>query len=138
MKRSGILENRRKWIAELKKLESKKAEAKLENYHTGGRCCLGHGCAALGLERTVIKSGPCTNIFYDGESLVAPKSFVEKVGLKDSYGFCMISFKDIIYDELTALNDCSEATPQEIGEILEGMIEGGDDTPFYPLSDYEE
>ena len=42
------------------------------------------------------------------------------------------------YPSLTAINDYSEATPQEIGRYIESAFEGGKNTPFKPLSDYPE
>jgi hypothetical protein len=50
-----------------------------------------------------------------------------------------IQIKDYKWQcSLADLNDSTKATPQEIGEYLESVIEGGANTPWKELTDYPE
>jgi len=135
MKRHEILKNRKKWIKFLQNPKRKKAKEYLD-IGKGERCCIGHGCYVLSLKKT--KNGDGWD--YEGsEGQTAPEEFQYKVGLKNSVGGIVGSFiLDTYTTTLTGLNDSTDTTPQEIGDYLESVIEGGYDTPFIPLTDYEE
>lgn len=116
-----ILENRKTWIEFLKRPETKKYKEQLESRDgSEARCCLGHGCFALGIKRTVDEIGV---VRYDGEREYAPESFMDMVGLNTRYG----GFGGT---SLATINDRTDKTPQEIGAMLESMIMGGEGTPF--------
>lgn len=115
----------------------------------GERCCLGHGCYILGIPRVqhaegiprlqhaAVQEGYYS---YDGDNAEAPQSFVDMVGLWSRSGRINGGQPFIINgkkcDSLVRANDGLDATPQQIGQYLLSVIEGGDDTPFVPLSDY--
>lgn len=120
-----ILENRRTWIEYLKRPETKKAKGVLESFDDpDARCCLGHGCFVLGIERTVDEDGV---VLYDDEYSFAPESFMEMVGLRYENG-------DFDETSLAFINDHTDKTPQEIGIMLESMIMGGPGTPFEKIN----
>ena len=156
MNRSQILENRKTWIKRLKDPKSKKSKHRLGDCYTGGMCCLGHGCEALKIERR----DTLYQVFYENNPSYPPDSFVEKVGLYNRHGHIRLvgiykRYGHIRLDKesikvngnkytvgntvsLSDLNDDTDITPQEIGLYLESVIDGGDDSPFKPLSEYPE
>lgn len=123
---SEILENRRKWIEFLKRPETKKYTSRLASITIpGARCCLGHGCEALGLQ-------------YRPSGLLATEEFIEAVGLWSKDGTAKDNgnvFAIKGYRSLASLNDHTVYTPQQIGEYLESVIMGGEDTPFKPIKE---
>ena len=127
--RSEVRANRLKWAEFLMEPERKKAVGRLD-VGDGSRCCLGHGCFVLGIPSKVYKDGVC----YDNLGKTAPSSFVNMVGLRNGEGSSLIGIG--IQNSLAGLNDDTNATPQEIGKFLLDCIEGGDGTPFLPLSDF--
>lgn len=155
MKRSEILNNRRKWINILKDNKTQKLRGRLDAGN-GRRCCLGHGCYILDIEKEVTLNALFREkytVAY-GASIAmetAPEEFVEAVGLWDCSG---APFNDAqiewwngqLFNDLTAVNDeylnadgeAIDISPQEIGGYLESVIEGGVNTPFRPLSEFEE
>lgn len=146
MKRSEILENRKKVVEYLKQPERKKGIGQLvSNYDQEYRCCLGHMCESLIPET----KGQNPDIFdvntlltcYQGELHVAPPLLIEKLGLHDKLGSVIaIGTRNLhaSYPSLTQVNDGTHLLPQDIGAYLETVIEGGDDTPWKSLSEYEE
>lgn len=154
MFRDEILANRLKWIKYLNNSARRKATGVLEEFKdSGSRCCLGHACHVLGLKRRKIhevgywgdKVGH-PYIYYgengDLDSEIAPKQLVEILGLWSESGHVEsdegIPYKEVSYESLADLNDDSEATPKEIAEYLKKVVEGGKNTPFRPLTDYQE
>lgn len=136
--RDEVLAYRVKWIDFLLNPKRKKAVEVLDE-GKGHRCCLGHACYALGLHKT--KDGSNSGFFkYNDELEVAPQQLVEMLGLYDTNGgikpFSSISYSGGNYSSLASWNDDSEVTPQEVGAYLKTVIEGGDHTPFKPLSNY--
>ena len=128
------LENRRKLIAGLREPGRKKHKGELEDIlNPDARCCLGHGCQILGIERKVTKH----QVFYGGQSGVAPDELIAAVGLRCSTGYLgkTIQWRGYTFNSLTELNDNTDATPAEIADFLEETIEGGEGSPFLPLSD---
>ncbi len=139
MKKTEILANRLLWAKSLQLPENEKAIEKLEDFDNNNeRCCLGHGCHYLGIERITNDED---TVSYDDDNTVAPESFINAVGLCGDIGIIKNKFRyaDDIFNSLASLNDHSEITPQEIGVIMErNWLQGGDNTPFRPLSDYED
>lgn len=134
MTREEILANRMKWVKFLKQPKRKKAIGVLDS-GGGHRCCLGHGCYVLGVER---RPNPfVTNAFLYGEDFadtLAPDEFVEMVGLYDEEGHPLDTGPS-----LAARNDSTKMTPQQIGAWIEERITGEQpDSPFKPLSSYPE
>jgi|SRR5690606_38158119 len=147
MKRSEILENRKKAVEFLKQPERKKCGGRLvSTYDQESRCCLGHMCESLIPETKELKTSDSDeNIlyaYYQGEMYAAPPLLVEKLGLHGIVGGSYLSKNYLIAEfpcnSLAQLNDNSPLTTQEIGAYLESVIEGGDDTPWKNLSEYEE
>lgn len=139
--RSEIKINRQKMIDQLKDPKSEKTEGLLEDpNNNNARCCLGHGCHALNIERFVDSNGICYG--QENDSAVAPPQLINKVGLFFNLGVFqsrkITTFKSVKFDSLVGANDGSNLTPQDIGEYLESVIEGGEDTPWKPLSEYPE
>jgi hypothetical protein len=138
-----IMANRRRWIDYLKNPDTKKAQGWLD-LGNGERCCLGHGCFVLGIVSEKNEKTKPHHIEYDGEDCFPPASFVEMVGLYGNDGEFVepddfsaregFSFGEHTFYGLANLNDDSEITPQEIGEYLESVIEGGENTPFIRLT----
>lgn len=141
--RSQIRANRQKWIDFLMVKGRKKATGLLDK-GGGARCCLGHGCYVLGIKPERSDGGSW--IYYDDASEMAPKSFVEMVGLWTQEGSTFNENSDIdvfgnknpikMFESLAEVNDETNASPKKIGEYLLSVIEGGEHTPFRPLSEY--
>lgn len=125
--REDVLEARMKWVKFLQEPGRKKAEEQLDA-GGGSRCCLGHGCFALGVKRVRTRSG----FEYDGADQVAPESFIKMVGLYSEDGKLMGH-----PGSLAGMNDGTDMTPQQIGAWIEARITGEEtDSPFRPLSGY--
>lgn len=146
MKRSEILENRKKVIEFLKQPERLKyAGALVDSRNHEARCCLGHMCESLIPETKERKPSDFKEdilcIYYQGEKVYAPPLLVKKLGLHDEAGRVLTtnaSILDTHHSSLARVNDNTPITPQEIGAYLESVLEGGDDTPWKSLSEYEE
>lgn len=138
--RSEILQNRQKWIAYLKSPTTKKAYKRLvDPMDHEARCCLGHACHILIPES--FKPSNCTFM----ECVTYPSAHViNLLGLWNSSGgnpenspfFVNLEVPNVI--DLASLNDHTSYTPQQVGEYLESVIEGGPTTPFRSLNDYPE
>lgn len=148
--RSEILENRKKWIEFLKRPETKKFVGYLENVNNPEeRCCLGHACHLFLNDTRHISDKLFVLYGSANESEVAPFELMHKLGLYSNIGNVRskydMHFKYDGYDynfcSLASFNDNNyeiPSTPQIIGEYLESVIEGGDNTPFYSLCDFPE
>ena len=78
---------------------------------------------------------------YQGNIYLGPYLLVEKLGLHDNLGGVLTTSTRLLntrYSSLSEVNDYTSLTPQQIGAYLESVIEGGDDTPWKNLSEYEE
>lgn len=139
MLRAEILANRQKVITFLKQPKRLKTTGKLDK-GDGARCCLGHMCYVLKVPRTWQGSsygyGTRNDINY------APLEVINAVGLY-YYDGKPGNKQDIKIETLTGgweslavMNDSTLATPQQIGTYLESVIEGGNNTPWKPLTDY--
>jgi hypothetical protein len=134
-----VLANRRKWIEFLRQPGRQKARSFLDVGH-GARCCLGHGCYALGIARKRTPEGFAYGEVQDEE--MAPAEFVQAVGLWDRAGSSDDGYLQILrvgadgplVYRLTGLNDDTDWTPRQIGDYLESVVLGGDRTPFRPIS----
>lgn len=126
-----ILKNRGTWTSRLLDKRARKLIGRLSNpYDLWESCCLGHGCLALNIEYDMLI------MVCFGKSkatALAPAEFVELVGLNGSLG----QFLNVEpHSSLSSLNDDTEMTPQEIGNLLNSIIKGGNGTPFRSLNDY--
>ena len=126
-----IHENRKKWLEQLRKPESEKTYSKLERYdNPNARCCLGHACHALGIEREEIKYyGEEHGVTYGNEHDVLPKEAAEMLDITLSGsireevridGFQ--NGRPRYFVTLTTLNDKTELTPQQIADIIEDLF----------------
>ena len=116
--------NRRKWLAQLRDPESKKQAGKLESLDdSNARCCLGHACHALGIERWV-EYHEDKIVTYDFRTTNLPGSACNMLNI-DILG----EFKKEVlvngnfYRSLTEINDLTDLTPQEIADIVEDQFE---------------
>ena len=131
--RRQILENRRKWVNQLLKVDSLGYTDGLECLSgDGSRDCFGHAYHALGYEKYVQDD----IVIYDDHSDYASKSLIEKLGLFNEHG----AFGDFAEsaNSLMHLNDYEKLSPQQIGRYLLENIEGGENTPFISLNTYSE
>lgn len=146
MKRSEILENRKKVIEFLKQPERLKYAGALVDYQNHeARCCLGHMCESLIPETKEYKPNQFNEDIlytnYQGEQVYAPPLLIKKLGLHDGAGGVLATNASILgtnYTSLAEVNDNTLITPQEIGAYLESVLEGGDDTPWKSISSYKE
>lgn len=146
--RSQIRENRMKWINFLMTKGRKKAIGVLD-VGEGKRCCLGHGCFVLGVPKQKMDDGAYS---YESETSIPPDTFWCAVGLYANDGepsIGRITIRKMEFSSLADANDKTEnpdyysnnkinITPRQIGAYLLSVIEGGEKTPFYPLTDYPE
>lgn len=136
-----VLANRQKWIDFLLNKRVRKTKGMLDD-GKGGRCCLGHGCYALGVKRKCVKvpgTEGITEYSYEGETSYAPYSFQEMVGLIDQCGTFIdgpVNVYGFEVGTLADLNDMTKMRPWEIGVALADMIMGGKGTPFRDINYY--
>ena len=121
-----IDENRRKWFGVLRDPESKKITNKLEDPEdTNARCCLGHACHALGIEREV-EFDPrkeSHSVCYDSSSIVLPDTVAYMLNITNVGDFKKtIYVKSIPVSNLTQANDDTNLTPAEIADLIEDQI----------------
>lgn len=147
LKRSEVLANRLKWIDFLEVKSRRKTTGWLDDGN-GKRCCLGHACYVLGIEKT--KNEHDGGRFrYAGETAEAPQELIDMVGLWSTLGSAeanaFLKIRDEEYESLAAANDGNNSdmtgkgqSPQAIGSYLRTVINGGSDTPFTPLDGYPE
>ena len=153
--RGEIRKNRETWIAFLRTPDLKKQVGVLEVGEA--RCCLGHGCVALGVPESGKKPASVKQ-YVDSSAKVrvvatkygiispeytyAPKELMWSVGLYMNTGAVTNSgsfvFDGKPYGSLSELNDKSDATPAQIADVLEAHIEGGYQSFFIPLIHYPE
>ncbi len=139
LNREEILRNRSLWIERLLHPATRKGKNRLDDGNL--RCFIGVGCEALNIPTSLKpnKEGkkPSNNLgvhLYLKEEYVAPKLFVELVGLKDESGSFGSRVKELKNTEtLIELNDLTTKTTQELGRYLLSVIEGGDKSPFKPV-----
>ena len=133
-----VMVNRRKWVEFLKQPHLRKEKWSLaspnheENFR---RCCIGHACVAFGFE-------------FDFEETLN-QDVTKAVGLRDDEGAGYrisrnhfstsheLEFDGNKHPGLTHINDSTGASPQEIGEYLESVINGGHKTPFMDREEWE-
>ena len=119
-----IDENRRKWFGVLRDPESKKAVNKLESYtDKNARCCLGHACHALGIERKVMKFANGI-IVYENKSDTLPFSVCNMLNIQNTGKFKKeVLVGDEPYWSLSRINDNTDLTPQEMADVIEDQFE---------------
>lgn len=154
--REQIRENRVKFAKGLQESHREKETGRLEaRDDENKRCCLGHGCDIFNIKRNVIDETETTNkkIYFgeEEEQTVAPQELIDLLGLFNQRGGSSNGKSRLHGSEdnddfelhngrnsLTTLNDTTDITIQEVGVLIEGWIEGGEGTPFFPLSSYPE
>ena len=131
-----IDENRRKWLAVLRDPKSSKNRGSLESYwDENSRCCLGHACHALDVEKE--ESKPDSAVYYDGKDSILPKgarnaldidhrgNFIEPVTIISVHPNSLTHrYEDYFtaYD-LIDVNDNTNLTPKEIADVIEEQFE---------------
>lgn len=143
--REQIRANRLAWAQGLQEPEREKHTSELEDYtNPSRRCCIGHGCHILGIHRYT--DDETHRVFYENHGTTAPNSFMDMVGMETDCGtgisfLCGAEVEEDEHNHVTSLvglNDNTNCTTQSIGLMMMQWIEGGDGTPFKPLSDYPE
>lgn len=137
--RDKVLADRLRWAKFLMQPGRKKGCGWLDA-GDGIRCCFGHGAFALGIER---HQHPQSDRFVYGEErhqCEAPIELVERVGLYDDLGSiksgASIEIAGCSERTLAATNDFTDVTMRQIGKYLLAKAEGGDATPFRPLTEF--
>lgn len=139
--RGEVLANRRKWIDFLKVKGRKKAIGVLDA-GGGKRCCLGHGCYILDINRSKFDDDEYSSgdgFYYEGQEDFPPESFITRVGLWEYNGGNpegQFYDDEAMFETLSCLNDDAGWSPLKIAKYLETVIEGGPSTPFIQLSKY--
>lgn len=142
--KSEILANRRAWINFLKRPDTIKGKQLLESTSNNeARCCLGHACHVLIPETRNTNGG---RVVYGNitDWAYAPPLLVDKLGLYKANGEipngsqALANVTGATWNSLADYNDNTSITPQQIGEYLETVIEGGFNTPFEHISRYED
>ena len=140
-----INENRRKWLAQLRDPESKKHYGELENpLASNARCCLGHACHALDIDRELQEDGEIF-VAYGGCLGHLPKEAARKLDievtgyLKNSIEIQFCNSKGRVQvikcHSLTDVNDSTSLTPKEISDVIEEQFEKDNFVPFICGSD---
>ena len=118
-----IDEYRAMWLAQLRSPEAKKAQGKLEDPDKSNyRCCLGHACHILGVQRKIAKPEWRANqcVFYGCENSWLPLEAREKlnVSLKGSFKV-PIAVDGITVNALSVINDYTKLSLSEIADVIE-------------------
>lgn len=152
---SEVLENRRKWIEYLRAPGRKKFDGGwLADPEDGeSRCCLGHACVVLGIPGEYVEtiglwrfnSGAATAPYEVNKLLGLHSSngglkfggfgSLDRFAVENGFTYTKPQYKGQL-NSLASLNDATDITPAAIGDYLESVIEGGDETPFRALSEY--
>jgi hypothetical protein len=116
------------------------------------RCCLGHAMFMLlgpPIESEALAARHCQGLsvgwYVDGHfhtGLVSP-GVVARLGMWTSSGAVDLDSTEgkgslLPFGEfsLSALNDRTHVSPQEVGALLRSLVEGGRGTPFRPLDEF--
>ena len=121
-----IDENRRKWLAQLRDLDSKKEFGQLENVKdSNARCCLGHACHALGIRRRV-KQYPSSSIdlvAYENTSGALPSSACYMLNITAIGRFIeKIIVNGESCSDLSDVNDNTLLSPAEIADVIQDQF----------------
>ena len=119
-----------KWISYLRSDEAKRHKGSLESAtDENARCCLGHACHVLGIERHLYSEEEDLNgVFYGQERSLAflPREAAELLGISRRGGFKQFvdvqdnpNFPPYGITNLTAINDNTELSLHEIADIIE-------------------
>ena len=123
---------REQWLEQLRNPESEKVTGMLEDPHCeNARCCLGHACYALGIERE--ESVNQEYVYYDGEWEVLSGEVAEMLDITQNGNFVHdVNIADYFpeylpnkYMCLSDLNDRTSLKPQQIAVILEDQFAKG-------------
>ena len=122
-----IDEFRAQWLAQLRSSEAKKHVRWLEDAEDSDkRCCLGHACHALGIDRHINVINQMVaygdNAFSLMNTKVLPSEAQAKLNINESGEFVhtiRLNGKGILFQSLSHLNDRSGLEPHEIADIIE-------------------
>jgi len=138
--REDVLRDRKAIIAQLMNSASLKHTGGLESQSDpNARCCLGHMCHAL-VPETRYTDGYDKVRYIDRAVVYAPATIVNRLGLFSDDGVSDPATEGQRPLRLAMLNDDTDATPQDIGQILQSNLDGESTTDRYwkPLSKYPE
>lgn len=146
--REEVKANRIIWANFLMEPERKSVEGMLESpINPGARCCLGHACHIfIPHKRVVDEAGGISYGRAYSPTEWPPEQIEDMLGLwrnnaVTNTNYCghsikfPESFPDGAFNSLSEANDAG-VSPQEIGKYIMDNLEGGDETPFKPLSSY--
>jgi len=128
------LEARRKWIEYLRNPELIRAVGYLESDLNRGCCCIGHGCNALNIPKTLQKGDVFYSFGEKSQRSVAPTEFVELVGLRTYLG----DSSNREHLSLVELNDHMKAPFSQIADLLEAGITGHEESTYFTPLPQEE
>ena len=124
-----IYHNRVKAINWLLDPSRVKAKSALRSTVDEGRCCLGHMCDALEVPSFYNEGNGDWEYGAEKNTALAPNELIEAIGLNSPQGTISDGkFKGGVM--LSAINDRTDATPQEIGKYLQSVIMGGKGSPW--------
>ena len=115
-----IDDNRQKWFEVLRDPGSKKHIGRLEHnsLRPYARCCLGHACHALDIERQEWDKGDL--ILYGGCETILPQEAADKLGMNAAGQFKKpVIFDGIGFLDLASLNDNSDIGLEEMANVIE-------------------
>ena len=116
------------WLEQLRAPESLKAKGHLEDIlNPNRRCCLGHACHALEMERGSEIPGS-----YGTEVSFLPKEICKLLGISRMGEFRKpLHFQESgLVDSLAELNDCTSLGPNHIAEVIEEEFSKDNFRPF--------
>lgn len=147
--REQILKNRKLWVAFLKSGLLQKETGILENAkHNERRCCLGHACYLFGAKRVEMKRNQYrTDIIYDQNHVLLPTKIARALNIMTNGSFenpiyvpedrivkrinnCLTASEGYAYN-ISVINDCTDYSPEEIGEIIKEQFKTKNFIPYY-------
>ena len=141
-----INRNRNKWLAQLRDPESKKHYGELEDpSDSNARCCLGHACHALGIDRELQGDDDEIFVAYGGCLGNLPNEAARKLDIdimgcfKNSIEIRCCNSRGRLQvtkcHNLTNVNDSTRLTPKEISDVIREQFEKDNFVPFMCGSD---
>ena len=121
-----IAENRAKWLAQLRDPASKRFGGRLESFDDpNARCCLGHACFAIEIERFVSESQQVVRYGKEGEiyQYELPPVAAAALDITTEGDFQhAVTVGDTRYTNLIDLNDHAFLKPHEIAKVIEDQF----------------
>lgn len=115
-------EARAQWLTVLRDPKSKRNTGLLEDYDDQNkRCCLGHACHALGIERAFRPSKlVCYGRGMESSLATLPWEAQQLLGITyDGRLRRGVMVQDFFYSNLATLNDDTKIEPAEMADIIE-------------------